>query len=73
MGNGNGESHEVTPHTRTNSVLTTWAEMADDYVPGPHVIQDHLSGAQYSDILEGTIQLFCTRACGFNMTLPSPF
>jgi hypothetical protein len=51
----------------------------DDYVIGPNVIQDRLSGAHCTDFLEKMLQFYrrmclyvCGRACCFSTTVPLP-
>jgi hypothetical protein len=37
--------------------VNVWIGIADGYVTGPYVIQDHLGGVEYADILEETFPL----------------
>jgi hypothetical protein len=47
----------VTLHSSTDFVSTFGSEVyVDDYVIGAYVIQHRLSGAQYADFLEETLQ-----------------
>jgi hypothetical protein len=51
------------------------AEIIHDYITGKYVTVDHLSGIQYSDVIERTLPLqwgmyliMFVKACGFSMS-----